>query len=197
MKTIHQKKMSTKTMVLGSVMTALVILLQWLGTATTFFGPFSTALALIPIVTGAALCGAGIGAFLGLIFGIVVLATGGAALFLAFSIPGTIITVLLKGTACGLVAGLIYKLLRKKSESVALIVAALACPVCNTAVFLMGCAAFFLPHADAIAQTLSMNVSGMTLFWALAMGNFLFEIGLGLVLAPVIVRLLQIQKRAW
>ena len=190
------RKMSTRTMVLGAVMTALVILLQLLGTYTTFFGPFSTALALVPITIGAALCGVAIGAWLGLVFAIVVLVTGGAALFLAFSIPGTLVTVLCKGMACGFVAGVIYKTLHKWNENVAVVTAALLCPVTNTAVFLLCSALFFLPYADAIAQQLQMNVSGMALFWALAMGNFLFEIGLSLVLSPVIVRLLQIKKKA-
>ena len=192
---INQRKMSTRTMVLGAVMTALVILLQLLGTYTTFFGPFSTALALIPIVIGAALCGVAVGAWLGLVFAVVVLVTGGAALFFAFSIHGTLITVLLKGIACGFVAGLVYKLLCKWNESVAVVAAALLCPISNTAVFLLGSAVFFLPHADAIAQTLKMDVSGMALFWALAMGNFLFEIALCLVLAPIIIRLLQIKRK--
>ena len=183
-------------MVLGAVMTALVILLQLLGTYTTFFGPFSTALALVPIIIGAALCGAGVGAWLGLVFGVIVLVTGGAALFLAFNIPGTLITVLVKGMACGLVAGLAYKLLCRWNDTVAVITAALLCPLTNTAVFLLGSALFFLPYADAIAQTLKMNVSGMALFWALAMGNFLFEIALSIVLSPVVVRLLQIKKKS-
>ena len=191
-----KRKMSTKTMVLGAVMTALVILLQLLGTYTTFFGPFSTALALVPIIIGAALCGAGVGAWLGLVFGVIVLVTGGAALFLAFNIPGTLITVLVKGMACGLVAGLAYKLLCRWNDTVAVITAALLCPLTNTAVFLLGSALFFLPYADAIAQTLKMNVSGMALFWALAMGNFLFEIALSIVLSPVVVRLLQIKKKS-
>ena len=196
MKYSMKRKMSTKTMVLGAVMTALVILLQLLGTYTTFFGPFSTALALVPIIIGAALCGAGVGAWLGLVFGVVVLVTGGAALFLAFNIPGTLITVLVKGMACGLVAGLAFKLLRRWNDNVAVIAAALLCPLTNTAVFLLGSALFFLPYADAIAQTLKMNVSGMALFWAMAMGNFLFEIALSIVLSPVVVRLLQIKKKS-
>ena len=41
----EKRKKQTKTLVLGSVMTALVIILQLIGTATTFFGPFSTAVA--------------------------------------------------------------------------------------------------------------------------------------------------------
>ena len=190
-----QRKMSTKTMVLGAVMTALVIIMQLLGTYTTFFGPFSTALALVPSVIGAALCGAGVGAWLGLIFGLVVLVTGGAALFLAFNVPGTLITVLVKGMACGLAAGLSFRLARTYNKTVAVILAALLCPVTNTAVFLLGSALFFLPYADAIAQTIGLNVSGMALFWALAMGNFLFEVAFCLLLAPAIVRLLQIKSK--
>ena len=83
MKTTQQKNKTGK-LVLAAMMTALVIVFQLLATYTTFFGPFSTAIALIPIVIGACLCGPAIGAWLGLVFGVVVLATGGAALFFAF-----------------------------------------------------------------------------------------------------------------
>ncbi len=185
------QRMSTKTMVLGAVMTAFVIIFQLLSTYTTFFGPFSTAIALIPIIIGAALCGASVGAWLGFIFGMVVLLTGGAALFWVFSIPGSIVTVLLKGTACGLAAGLVYRLLKGVNRYLAVFAAAAACPVVNTGVFLGCCAIFFLPSADAIAASLGLGVSGMAVFWALAMANFLFELGLSIVFAPVIVRLLE------
>lgn len=192
----EKRKKQTKTLVLGSVMTALVIILQLIGTATTFFGPFSTAVALIPIVIGAAMCGTAVGAWLGFIFGVVVLLSGGAALFLAFDIPGTIITVLLKGTACGLAAGLVYKLLEKFNRYLAVIAAAIVCPVVNTSVFLLGCFVFFMDSADAIASQLGMGVSGMALFWALAMGNFLLELGTNIVLSPVVVRVLSIEKKS-
>jgi len=78
-----EKRMSTETMVMGALMTALVIVCQLLATYTAFFGPFSTAVALIPIAIGAMICGPAIGAWLGLIFAIVVFVTGGAALFFA------------------------------------------------------------------------------------------------------------------
>ena len=51
------KQTSVQTLVMGAILTALVILLQCLATYTTFFGPFSTAIGLIPIVIGAAKCG--------------------------------------------------------------------------------------------------------------------------------------------
>ena len=128
----------TETITLAAVMTALVIVFQCLATYTTFFGPFSTAIGLIPIIIGAALCGPVIGAWLGLVFGIVVLATGGAALFFAFSIPGTLITVLAKGAACGFAAGIVNKLLKKFNKTIAAVASAIVCPVVNTGVFLLG-----------------------------------------------------------
>ncbi len=189
------KRLATETMVLGAMMTALVVILQCLATYTTFFGPFSTAVALVPIVIGAALCGTGVGAWLGLVFGGVVILTGNAALFLAFSVPGTIVTVLCKGMACGAAAGIVHKLLKKWNGIVAAIASAIVCPVVNTGVFLLGCRIFFMPFADAIAETLQMNVSGMDLFFALAGANFLLELGMNLVLSPVIVKLISLAKK--
>lgn len=187
--------MKTETMVLGAMMTALVVVLQCLATYTTFFGPFATAIGLVPIVIGAAICGVSVGAWLGLVFGVVVILTGNAALFLAFSIPGTVITVLTKGMACGWAAGMVHKLLAKYNKILAAVAAGLVCPIVNTGVFLLGCRIFFIGYADAIAETIQMNVSGMELFYALAGANFLFEVGMNLVLSPVIVRLIDLARK--
>ncbi|MBR5632377.1 MAG: ECF transporter S component [Clostridia bacterium] len=189
------KRIAIEKMVLGAMMTALVVILQCLATYTTFFGPFSTAVALVPIVIGAALCGTGVGAWLGLVFGGVVILTGNAALFLAFSVPGTIITVLCKGMACGAAAGIVHKLLKRFNDIVAAVASAVICPVVNTGVFLLGCRVFFMPYADAIAETLGLTVSGMDLFFALAGANFLLELGMNLVLSPVIVKLISLAKK--
>ena len=181
----NKRRMSTERLVLGSLMTALVVVFQCLATYTAFFGPFSTAIGLIPIVIGAVLCGPGIGAWLGLVFGFVVLATGGANLFLAFTVPGTVITVLGKGMACGFASGLVNKLLSPLNKSVASVAAAITGPVVNTGVFLLGCAVFFMPHASAIAEQVAPGKSGFGVFIALAMFNFLFELGMNAVLTPV------------
>lgn len=194
MKTTQQKNKTGK-LVLAAMMTALVIVFQLLATYTTFFGPFSTAIALIPIVIGACLCGPAIGAWLGLVFGVVVLATGGAALFFAFNIPGTFITVLAKGMACGFVAGLIFKLFEKKLKFWAAILAALACPIVNTGVFLLGCAIFFAPHAAAISELVGIAEAGFGVFIALAFGNFIFEVLMNVILSPAIIRVLKISKK--
>ncbi len=181
-------------MVLGAIMTALVIVLQCLST-TPLFGPFSTAVALIPIAIGAALCGPYIGAWLGAVFGAVVLLTGGGALFWGFDPIGTVVTVMTKGIACGLAAGLVYQLVKRWNNTVAAIAAAIVCPIVNTGVFLLGCAIFFLPHGNAIAAAISSQASGMGLFLTMAGANFLFEIGTNTVLSPVTVRLLDLWKK--
>ena len=186
--------MSTETLVLASLMTALVVVFQCLATYTTFFGPFSTAIGLIPIVIGAAMCGPLVGAWLGFVFALVVIFTGGANLFFMFSIHGTIITVLAKGIACGAAAGLAYMLLKKFNKTVAAIVAALVCPVVNTGIFLLG-SAVFLPFADKIADLLKMSEVGFGLFIALAFGNFIFEIGMNAALSPVIVRVIDMRRK--
>ncbi len=191
----NKRKTQTQSLVLGAIMTAIVIVVQYLGSATTFFGPFSTAIGLTPIIIGAALCSTPIGAWLGFVFGVVVLASGGAALFLAFNVPGTIITVLLKGTLCGFVAGVAYKYLIKINKYLAVFAASLICPITNTAIFLLGCRIFFYPYADAIANQISSNASGMSLFWALAMGNFLFEILVNIILAPVVIKVVNFAKK--
>ena len=192
MRTTNKK---TQTMVLGAVMTALVVVFQLLATFTAIFGPFSTAIALIPIVIGAAICGTAMGGWLGFVFGVVVLASGGANLFLAFDVFGTFATVLVKGIACGLAAGLAYKLFAKINRYVAVFAAALICPVVNTGVFMLGSVLFFLDSVSEIAAAIGMDGTGVGVFWAMAMGNFLFEIGMNLVLSPVIVRLLDLRKK--
>lgn len=189
------KNSRTHQLVMAAMMTALVVVFQLLATYTKFFGPFESAIGLIPIAIGACLCGPIIGAWLGLIFSIVVLATGGAALFFAFSIPGTIITVLLKGTAAGFASGLVYKLLEKKLGFFSAIFASLACPLVNTGIFLLGSAVFFMPHADAIGEIIGAKQAGFGVFIALALGNFLIEVLMSTVLGPVFVRILKIRKK--
>lgn len=192
---VQNKKMKTHTLVLGSIMTALVVVFQLVGTFTTFFGPFSTALALIPIVIGAAMCGVGTGAWLGFVFGLVVLLSGGGNLFLAFSVHGTIITVIAKGILCGLAAGLVYKLLYKHNKHIAVIATAIICPVVNTGVFMLGSIVFFLDFADKIASAIGLEKAGVAVFTAMATGNFIFELGLNIILSPVVVRLLNIRNK--
>lgn len=187
------RKISTQTLALGAMLTALVIVLQLLGSFIRF-GMFSISLVLIPIVVGAAMCGPAISAWLGLVFGIAVLLSGDAAAFLAVSVPGTLLTVLAKGVLCGLAAGFTYQWLSKKNIYLGVFAAAIVCPLVNTGVFLLGCLVFFLPTITAWAGGNDQTLWQYILF-GLVGGNFLFELGFNLVLSPIIVRLLRISKR--
>ncbi len=98
----------TKKIVGIGLFTAIVLVLQFLGGGIRF-GMFSISLVLLPIVVGAAVYGWQAGAWLGFVFGVAVLLSGDAAAFLAVDVLGTVLTVLVKGTAAGLCSGLAYK----------------------------------------------------------------------------------------
>ena len=182
--------LDTRRLVLLALLTAIVIVLQFIG-AFIRFGPFSVSLVLLPIVIGAALAGVSAGGWLGLIFGIVVLLSGDSAMFLAISPLGTIIVVLLKGILAGLAAGAVYKLLAKKNRTVAVLFAAAVCPVVNTGVFILGVYAFFMPTVTAWGAAAGFPNATAYIFLGMIGVNFLFEFALNLVLSPVIVRLIQ------
>ena len=141
----------TKNLVGAGVFTAIVLVLQFLG-GTFQIGGLNINVSLVPIVVGAAIYGWKVGAWLGLMSGGVILVAGQAAAFLPVNPLGTVITVLVKGTLCGLIAGLVYTALCKKNQWLAIIVAAIVCPVVNTGVFLLGCTELPLA-AEAVGLT--------------------------------------------
>ena len=184
------KNTKTQKIVGIGLFTAIIVALQLLA-ASIKFGPFSITLVLAPIVIGAALYGIGAGAWLGVAFGISVLISGDAAAFMTINPAGTVVTVLLKGMLAGLVAGLIYKALESKNKTVAVVLAGIACPIVNTGIFLAGCYLFF--------QEWLVSVFGTTGFATVVTGlvsvNFAVELGINMVLASVIVRVIDIGKK--
>ena len=191
--TVAERKLNINTRKIAGVglLTAVVVVLQLLG-SFIHFGPFSISLVLIPIVVGASLYGVLSGAWLGLAFGITVLISGNAAAFLAVNPGGTVITVLLKGALAGLLAGAVYKAIEKKNKVVATIVAAIICPVVNTGIFLIGCRLFFF-------DTIKTWAAGTNVFVYMITGlvgfNFLFELGLNIILSPTIVKLTKLGRK--
>lgn len=190
-----KERISTRTLTGLALFTAIVAVLQFLG-AFIRFGPFSISLVLIPIVVGAALYGAGAGAWLGFVFGLVVLLSGDAAAFLVVNPLGTILTVLLKGAMAGLCAGLVFKALEKRSSTVAVVLAALTAPVVNTGLFLLGCLCFFMPTITEWGKAAGFEHVGAYMIIGLVGLNFLFEVLVNVVLAPVIVRLIKLGRHS-
>lgn len=186
-------KTSTRKLVLCAILTATVVILQLIG-AVIRFGPFSISLVLVPIVIGATACSTAAGAWLGLVFGIVVLITDSAA-FMAVNPIGTVVTVLAKGLLAGYVAGLVYNALQKINRYAAVVAAAIVCPVVNTGVFLLGCTMFFMDTMQLWAKGAGLegNVASYMIFVLVGV-NFIVEVVVNMILSPIIVRLLNFWK---
>lgn len=184
--------MKTKTQkVVGmGLFTAIIVALQMLASAIKF-GPFSITLVLAPIVIGAALYGIGAGAWLGLTFGVTVLISGDASAFLTINPIGTVITVIAKGMVAGIVAAVIYKAIEKKNKTFAVVAAGIACPIVNTGIFLIGCYLFFQDWLIAVFGTTGFA----TVITGLVSVNFAVELGINMLLASVIVRIIDLGKK--
>lgn len=187
------KKIQTEKLVLISLFTALVAILAYFGGFIKIGGLASISLTLIPVVLGAALCGPWSGAWLGGVSGVVFFMTADAAFWMGLSIPGTIITVMVKGIAAGLAAGLVYKLLEKGNRYLAVIAAAIVCPVVNTGIFLIGCLIFFIDAVKDMAAGEGMSIGAYLILFFVGL-NFIFELLTNIILSPAIVKLVNIRK---
>ena len=181
-------------MVEMAVLTAVVVILQLISVFFRF-GPFSITLVLVPVILGSMLFGPWAGAWLGLVFGATVLLSGDAAAFLVVNPFGTVVTVLGKGFLAGLVAGLVYRLIARKNEWAALFASSFVCPIVNTGVFLLGCLVFFMPTINEWAAEAGAPNAGYYLICGMVGINFLIELGLNLLIAPGLYRLVGLIER--
>ena len=194
MEITNKRRNATKRLTLLAVFTALVAILAYLGGFVKIGGLASISLTLIPVVLGAALCGPMAGEWLGGVEGVVFFATADAAFWLGLSIPGTIITVMVKGIASGYLAGLVYNILEKKNRYLAVMAAAIVCPVVNTGLFIVGCLIFFMEAVRSFALGENMAVGAYLLIFFVGL-NFVFELLSNIIVSPVIVRLINIRKK--
>ena len=180
-----------------AILTAVIIVLQ---VFTTFvkFGPFSITLALIPMVVGAAMYGIGAGAYLGAVLGVVVTVmcvtggdVGGAMVWAANPFMCAVVCVL-KTAIAGLCAGAVYKALSKANRFAAVLLAAVVSPIVNTGLFIVGMLLFF---KDLLASW----AGGSDLLTYIILGltgvNFLVELGVNIVLTPVVVKIIDAVKK--
>ncbi len=189
-------------MVQLAILTAVVLVLQ---TAGTFF-PIQILgtnlnLTLIPIVLGAIILGPSAGMWLGLVSGVYVYVVAGVmgvdpfTNFLFVNDPFvTACICIIKTTAAGLLAGLSYRLLHKKSELVAVFVAAAVTPIVNTGLFLAGSMIILdtiSAFANSIPDLAGMNVMKF-IFIVLIGKNFIVEFLLNLLIAPALKRIIRI-----
>ncbi len=191
MQTKTKNRERTEKLTLMALLTAIVAVLAYLGGFIKIGGLASISLTLIPVVLGAAICGPATGAWLGAVSAAVFFVTPDAAAWLGFSIPGTIITVMVKGIAAGLCAGLVYKLLEKFNRYLAVMVSAVVCPVVNTGIFLLGCSVFFMDSVRSLATDNGVSVLACMIIFYVGL-NFVFELIANIVLSPAILRILNV-----
>lgn len=158
-------------------------------------GPFSISLVLIPIVVGAAVYGPKAGAYLGGVFGVVVLIAciagwdmGGSLMWNANPLLTALVCVG-KGALAGLAAGGVYTLAGKKNRMAGTVLAAIVCPAVNTGIFLL--ALFFPFHDFLVAWSTAAGADIATYVLTGLVGvNFVAELLLNVVVSPVIVRII-------
>lgn len=182
-----------------AVLLALVIVLQAVG-GTITFGTVSLNFTLIPIALGAILFGVRGGGLLGLACGIVVLIqviVGGG--FYAVIWTGnpvvTTLTCIVKTTAAGAVAGLVYRLLSPKNKYVAVFLAAGLVPVINTALFIVG----MLCMSNVLSAEYGVNGIDILIFILVSLitFNFFIEFAINLLLAPAIYRIVLVVEKTF
>lgn len=181
-----------RQMVLLAILTAIVVVLQLTGAAIKLPGT-TISLVLIPITLGAMIIGPWAGAFLGFVFGLVVLIACGVmgsdfftATIFNLNPVGTSFICIVKSTAAGFLSGLVFKLLKKVNLVLATFAAAIVTPVVNTGLFILF-GLIMSGTIDSFISTAALGVSSVYFLVVMCAGiNFFLELGLNLILAPAL-----------
>ncbi len=183
----------------GTAMLAgVVIVLQYVGNFIKL-GNFSVSLVLLPIVIGAALYGPLSGCILGCVFGGVIVfgyLTGNVDILWISNPILTAIVCFVKGAAAGLFSGFVFRLFSKNNKLSGRIIgsygAAITCPIVNTGIFLLAIFTIFKPQLIELAG--GTNVYYFA-FVGLAGINFLIELGVNIILAPVVINIVNAVRK--
>ena len=137
---MNTRKKTTHFIVSNGLLIAITVVLTLISNNIPIAG-VSINLALIPIAVAAILYGKGSGIFVGLVNGALVMLS--ASPIFSINAPATVVVCLLKSSLAGLVAAIIYQLIKKKNEHVAVILAVIIVPIVNTLIFIIGSLLFF------------------------------------------------------
>ena len=191
-------KAKLKRMTGIALLMALVVVMQAIGSAIPPVSGFSISLVLIPIVLGAALYGPSAGLLLGTTFGVVVFINcvtgadvGGHMVFQAGPFL-CFLVVIGKGALAGFASGLVYKLMAKRNGYLAMLFAAIICPVVNTGTFVACMLLFFRVVLAAWAggtDLLTYIFSGLLLM------NFVPELIINILFSPAGQRITHIVNK--
>ena len=181
-----KKKFTTRQIVITGLMLALMIVLQVIGNYLQF-GPVNINISLVAIVLAAVLAGPVSGAIVGFFNGIMALLSPSTiAVFMPVNAIATVFACLLKCTLAGLVCGLVFKVLKKKNQTLALIVSSLLVPIINTGIFIIFALLFFRPILESSVESGAFSNIWMVLLIGFIGVNFLVELVSTGVLSPIV-----------
>ena len=192
----HSNHGKVRRLVTLALLTALVVVLQTLGSFITI-GSTPISLTLVPIVIGAILLGPGAGAFLGVVFGIVVLAAGLSGkdwftnMLLNLRPFWTIMVCTVKGGLCGAVAGWIAKAF-PHHLTIGSGLAALSAPIVNTGIFALFMLTVLRPGLEQFKVTVGSSENTVTVLFLVLIGvNFIIELIVNAALSAAISRIVK------
>lgn len=186
-----------------AVLVALEVVLQIFGGYIKIAG-LSLNLALVPIVLGAVLFGPLLGSFLGFVCGMIVFIYGATGqepfTFYIFGVSPVVTTILcfIKTTVAGAVAGIVYRLIAKKSKLAAVFASSALVPIVNTGIFAIGC---FIILDDIVGYlgSLGLDTTGMSaayiVFVVVITWNFFIELLTCLILAPAVATVTRVVEK--
>ena len=190
---MSNSRSQSKKVAILALFTAVTVVLQFISYFVKI-GTFKLSLVLVPVVLSGILYGPAYSTYLGAVFGVITvigcisgLDTGGNILFNASPLL-TILVCMLKGTLCGAATGFVGKSLKSKNLFAASLTAAVTAPVVNTGIFLLLSFTFF----KDILYTWAGGTNMVTyVIFSLTGVNFLIELGLNIILTPMIVRVIR------
>ncbi len=186
----NTKKQTQNIAILG-IFSAIIVVLQLMSYFIKI-GTFNLSLVLIPVVLGAYLYGAKVGAILGGVFGLTVtlccftgLDGGGYILIQANPVITSLICII-KGVAAGFFAGLTANAFKVKKSYLGIMLTAIVAPVVNTGLFV---SAMFIFFKDILAQWAGgTNVVTYAIVGLVGV-NFIIELVINIAMAPAMLRI--------
>ncbi len=190
------KFFSARNVTALAILLAIVVLFQTV-LGSIRIGVTSFSLVLIPIVLGSILISPFAGAFLGFVFGVIVLVFGitGQDAFTNFLFANhpvlTTLTCLVKGVAAGFMPGLIYGLLNKKHGFLAVCISSASAPILNTGIFVI----FAFIMSDSMS-VLADGTSVVYFIMIVCVGvNFLVEFLINVLVAPSLYSVINVLNK--
>ena len=197
--TRRRQKQTTLYLAQLGILTAVIMVLHFSGAVIPAFGT-QISLTLIPIALGAMILGPTAGGILGCIYGLTVYISLGVFHmdpFTGFLFDNnpimTFLICTVKTTAAGVLGGLVYRMLHKKSILLAVFVTAALVPTVNTGIFVLGC---FLIY-NTISQIAADNGYSAVYFILIicAGKNYLLEMVVNMIFAPALERIIRITAK--